>query len=146
MIAFRGLNEALEVKTLSDWCKRNGYTLKIFSYHEVDKAVKYTASLNISSHIEVWGYSRGAVSAYELCKLTSKKRYAKLHTIGTYHTVTSSFGKNRKRLVNVEEHKNYVESHQQSKGFKSNSINVSLGNVSHFEATKKALEIIDNAR
>ena len=140
MIAFKGLNEAFESKVMTEWCRKNNYTLRIFGYKEVNQAIKYVNKTPRESHIEVWGYSRGAVAGYDLIRLTPTIRYSRLHTIGTYHTVTSSFGKSRPVPQNVSKHTNYVETHQQPKGFFKNPNNVSLGPVNHFEATKKALE------
>lgn len=142
MIAFKGLNDAFETKVMTEWCRKNNYTLRIFGYKEVNTAIKYVNKTPRESHIEVWGYSRGAVAGYDLIKLTPTIKYARLHTIGTYHTVTASFGKSRHVPKNVNRHTNYVETHQQPKGFYKNPNNVSLGPVNHFEATKKALEII----
>ena len=138
MIAFKGLNEAFETKVMTEWCRKNNYTLRIFGYKELDQAIKYVNKTPRESHIEVWGYSRGAVAGYKLIKLTPNVKYARLHTIGTHPTVTNSFGV----LKNVSRHTNYVETHQQPKGFFKNPNNVSLGPVNHFEATKKALEVI----
>ena len=142
MIAFKGLNEAFETKVMTEWCRKNNYTLRIFGYKEVNQAIKYVNKTPRESHIEVWGYSRGAVAGYDLIRLTPTIRYSRLHTIGTYHTVTSSFGKSRPVPQNVSKHTNYVETHQQPKGFFKNPNNVSLGPINHFEATKKALELI----
>ena len=142
MIAFKGLNEAFETKVMTEWCRKNNYTLRIFGYKEVNQAIKYVNKTPRESHVEVWGYSRGAVAGYDLIRLTPTIKYDRLHTVGTYHTVTSSFGNSRPVPQNVGRHTNYVETHQQPKDFFNNPNNVSLGPVNHFEATKKALEVI----
>jgi hypothetical protein len=142
MIAFKGLNGAFETNTMTEWCRMNNYILKIFDYKEVDQAIKFVKTIPVDSHIEVWGYSRGAVAGYDLIRLTPTIKYDRLHTVGTYHTVTSSFGNSRPVPQNVGRHTNYVETHQQPKDFFNNPNNVSLGPVNHFEATKKALEVI----
>ena len=143
MIAFRGLNNIFEDATMKKWCDKNGYKLKVFNYYDLNDAADYVTELD-SDHIEILGYSRGAVSAYSLAKITPKVQYKRMLTVGSYHTVTSSFGRARPKLKNVHVHLNYIEKHQQPEGFFNNPINVSLGECSHFKAVEKTLSMIDN--
>jgi len=143
MIAFRGLNNIFEDSTMKKWCQKHDYKLRIFNYFEVADAIDYVTDLD-SDHIEILGYSRGAVSAYDLAKKTPDIHYTRMLTVGSYHTVTSSFGNARPKLKNVGVHLNYIEKHQQPKGFFNNPINISLGECSHFKAVEKTLSMIDN--
>lgn len=142
IIAFRGLDNVFDDEAMKQWSKNHNYKLKIFSYYEVDKAVKFANSL-VSDHIEIFGFSRGARSAYEFAQQTPTIRYKRLITVGAYHTVTSSFANTRPPLPNVLEHRNYVERHQQPDGFSKNPINISLGDTYHYDALRKTLNILE---
>jgi len=144
LIIFRGLGGLLETEAIKKYSENNNYKLKIYHYTEIDNAIKYiqTIDKNNFQHKEIWGFSKGAESAYETIELTPNSKYAKLITIGTYPTVTSSFGESRPIPSNVRKHKNYVESWQQPKEFTHNKNNISLGNVAHMEALSKTISIL----
>lgn len=142
VIAFRGLYNVFDDNSMKVWCDKFDYKLKIFSATQVEEAVKYASKLQ-SDHIEIFGFSRGAKSAYELAQATPNIKYKRMITIGSYHTVTSSFLTSRKPLSNVLEHRNYIEKHQQPDDFNKNPINISLGNTYHYDALKKTLDILD---
>lgn len=147
LIVFRGLNGALEETTVRKWSKEKNYIIKIFHHSELDKAISYVLSLSDRRHVEVLGFSKGAETAYALARDVDEVVFRRLITVGTYHTVTTSFSTGRRPpLPNVRKHWNFVEKHQQPKGFKTNTINVSLGVVSHFKSLSKALELMDNNR
>jgi pimeloyl-ACP methyl ester carboxylesterase len=141
LICFRGLNNIFEDDTAKKWAQEHGYELKVFNYFEVDEAESWIRKTNYD-HIWLLGYSRGAVSAYDLAKRTPTMTYKRMLTVGSYHTVTSSFGKSRPALPNVVVHRNYIETHQQPKDFAKNINNISLGKVSHFEAVKATFDLI----
>lgn len=145
LIAFRGLGGAMEEVELRAWAKRNNYILKIYHHSQLDKAMTFVLSLPKKANVEILGFSKGAETAYELARDTDEVAYRRMLTVGTYHTVTTSFATNRRPpLPNVRKHWNFVESHQQPKNFKKNPINISLGVVSHYKALSKTLNILEN--
>ena len=144
LIVFRGLNNLLDDDSVVKWAQAHDYALKIFNYFEVDSAKQYVLGLK-DSQIEVLGFSRGAVSAYDLCRATPNVQYKRLYTVGTYITVTQSFGNSRPELDNVEMHRNYVEDFQQPDDFQDYACNISLGHCEHMASVKKALAIIEAA-
>lgn len=144
MIAFRGLGSALDEESLSDWCDRNNYVLKVYDYTQDEAALRYAMSIK-SVHLEILGFSKGAETAYDLADdLGAAKKIKRMITVGSYHTVTTSFAtKRRPPLPNVKEHWNFIETFQQPENFNVNPINVSLGNVAHLQSVKAALNLID---
>lgn len=142
IIAFRGLNGIMDDASLIYWAKANGYDVKIFQHYEMNKASSYLSKVKYKS-IEILGFSKGAETAYAFCKSHKDRNFERLLTIGTYHTVTSSFGYSRLPLKNVTAHLNFIEKHQQPKGFEDNAINISLGPTIHFDAVKKTLKMLD---
>jgi pimeloyl-ACP methyl ester carboxylesterase len=114
----------------------------IFSYFQVAEAGDYMKHL--IGAIDIIGFSRGARSAYELAAAYPNISIRRMITIGSFHTVTSSFGNGtRPPLKNVGEHRNYIESHQQPPDFNKNPINISLGPTIHYESVKKVLDILE---
>lgn len=144
MIAFRGLNSVIDEQTLTDWCEENRYVLRVFNHEQTDAALTYALTLK-TVHLELLGFSKGAESAYELAEdLVDVKKIRRLITVGTYHTVTTSFAtKRRPKLKNVKVHYNFVETAQQPENFKANPINVSVGKVDHLTALKESFKLID---
>lgn len=145
LVAFRGINSLLDEKAVKAWAKQNGYAVKIYDYPEVNAAAKYVDALNDSADVDVLGFSRGAVSAYQLVASTPDEHYNRLITVGAVRSVTTSFGNGeRPKPSNVGQHLNFSESWQQPDGFSKNPINISVGDVEHMDSVGKALEMLSN--
>lgn len=142
LIVFRGLNNVLDKASVFAFAKKHNATLMVFSYFQVAEAGDYMKHLK--GPIDIIGFSRGARSAYELADAHPNIPIRRLITIGSFHTVTSSFGNGKRPpLRNVGEHRNYIESHQQPQDFDKNPINISLGPIIHYDSVKAVLDILE---
>jgi hypothetical protein len=128
--------------TVSQWAANRGYRLWIFDHWEDSDIVEYIERIKYD-YLMILGFSKGAETAYEVCRIADTSPVDLLLTVGTYHTVTSSFGNRRPSLHNVKKHYNMIEDFQQPDDFEDNPINIDLGNVTHWGSVKAALEKLD---
>lgn len=143
LIAIRGLRGVMDDDAVIAFSKKHDYDLKIFNHTQYTDIVEYLTILK-DPHTELLGFSKGAEVAYKVASMRPKFEFRRLITIGTYHTVTSSFGtKTRPVLKNVRVHYNFIEVFQQPANFDQNPINISLGEVSHYNSVKVALTLLE---
>lgn len=141
-IVVRGLYGLLDEKAVKDWSEKHGFDLKIFNWEQLGHTQRYIRACK--EPIDLIGFSKGAEIVYAAARNCSDILFDRLITIGTYHTVTSSFGTQRRpTLRNIKQHLNFVEKFQQPAGFENNPINIDLGKVEHMKSVSVALKLLD---
>ncbi len=127
VVAFKGLNDAFDVKAFNVYVERLGYCSKTFSWQESKKALKYINQLN--KPYQLYGFSKGAGTiSYVLRHVISKPEF--VITIGAYRTTNVDFTPYKVNFVNFFD--------ESGKGQKSPGIYL---DVKHFEMQNEVNKI-----